>query len=92
MSSVCIGIAKKSVNSHSTWDKKGIRGGKKYNFAYFYDENGKFHSKRITKSEEIKIRLQGIYKRKFFICKICSSKFLGLIKKDSDIPECPYCK
>ena len=92
MSSVCICIAKSWHNARTKYPNKGSRGAKKRLYAYFYDENGKFFTKRITRSEEIKLRLQGIYKRKHFICQICSGKFLGLIKKDSDVPNCPYCK
>jgi len=92
MVTVCVGIAKKWTDSRIKWDKKGIRGGKKYLYAFFYDENGKFSTKRITRSEEIKLKLQGIYRKRYFICEICQCKFLGLIKNKNDVPDCPVCK
>ena len=92
MVAVCVGIAERWSDSRIKYPKKGVRGGKKYNHAFFYDENGKFFTKRITKSEEIKLRLHGIWKKRKFVCQVCSGKFLGLIKHDKDIPECPFCK
>ena len=91
MQGVCIGVYAKWSNSSTNWSKKGILGGKKYLHAYFYDENGKIHSKRVSRTEAIRLRLQGFYKRKLFVCQVCKYKFLGLIKHDKDVPDCPKC-
>jgi len=92
MPDVCIGIAKRWTNSRTVFAKKGMHGGKKYLYAFFYDENGRFYTKRITRHEEIKLRLQGLWKKRYFVCQVCQCKFLGLIKNDKDVPDCPNCK
>ncbi|HEY4681173.1 MAG TPA: hypothetical protein VIH04_07915 [Nitrosarchaeum sp.] len=92
MSGVCVGIAEKWLNSDIDWHKKGVRGGKKYLHAYFIDESGKFYTKRVTRSEAIKIRLHGIWKKRKFVCEVCQCQFLGLIKNKNDVPDCPNCK
>jgi len=92
MYQVCIGVHERWSNSRTIYPKKGIRGGKKYLYAYFIDEYGKFHTKRVTRTEAIKLKLQGIYKQRYFICQVCQCKFLGLIKNKNDVPDCPVCK
>lgn len=91
MSVVCIGVSNKWSNSRTRWDRRGSKGGKKYPHAYFRDENGKFFNKRVSKTEAIRLKLSGIYKKRVFICESCGRKFFGLIRKESDRPACPYC-
>ena len=91
MSRVCIGIYDSWSSSKVSHNKRGIRGGKRHKYAYFYNEDGKIIRKRISVAESIKIRLQGLYKRKFFVCQVCQYKFLGLIKNKNDVPDCPMC-
>ena len=92
MQDVCIGIHERWTNSRVSFPNKGSKGGKKYLTAFCYDESGKFYIKRITRAEGIKIKLHGIWKKRKFVCQVCGNKFLGLIRHEKDVPECPYCK
>ena len=91
MSVVCIGVYAKWSNSRTKYPKKGVLGGKKYLHAYFLDEHGKIHSKRVSRTEAFKLKLQGIYRKRYFVCQVCQYKFLGLIKNKNDVPDCPRC-
>ena len=87
---ICICIAKKWSNSRTKYPKKGVHGGKKYLTAYFMDSSNKFSSKRITRLQEIELRIKGIYHRKRYFCEICGIKFDAFMKK-KNIPNCPNC-
>ena len=92
MIKVCIGVHEAWGDTHIRKETRGYSGGRKHLCGYFIDENGKFTRERITKTEAIKLKLHGIWKQRKFVCKICSCKFLGLVKNDKDVPECPNCK
>ena len=91
MEYVCTGIAKAWGDTHTRKETRGYNGGKQHLYAYLYNEDGKFIRKRISNTEAIKLRLQGFYKRKHFVCQVCGNRFLGLIKHDKDVPDCPRC-
>lgn len=85
-----LSIGKKWPHSRVPWWKRGSRGGKPRLVAYYVDENGKFGSERITKLQSLIIKSQ-IHKRKKFVCLSCGRSAVFLIKKDTDVIDCPYC-
>ena len=62
---------------------------KRYPLVFYYDESGRFHTKRIKRYEVPWYKMQ-ICKQKSLFCTTCEKKFTVLIKK-SKKPECPYC-
>ena len=85
-----LSIGKKWPHSRVPWWKRGSRGGKPRLVAYYVDENGKFGSEQITKLQSLFIKPK-LHKRKTFVCLSCLRSTVFLIKKDTDVPACPYC-
>ena len=62
---------------------------KRHPFLYYYDENGVFRSKRITRIEAFFRKFQK--KKRFkFTCSSCDRSFMAINQKKKDI-KCPYC-
>ena len=62
---------------------------KRHPFLYYYDENGVFRSKRITRIEAWFRKFQK--KKRFkFTCSSCDRSFMAINQKKKDI-RCPYC-
>ena len=62
---------------------------KRLPMVFYYDEGGKFHSKRVSRLEAIYYKTK-ICKQKSLFCTNCQEKFTVLIRK-SETPECPKC-
>ena len=62
---------------------------KRLPMVFYYDEGGKFHSKRISRLEMPWYKMQ-ICKQKSLFCTTCEKKFTVLIRKNEK-PECPHC-
>ena len=70
---------------HKTLGKRA----KRHPFLYYYDENGVFRSKRITRIEAFFRKYQK--KKRFkFTCPSCNRVFKAVNQKKKDI-RCPYC-
>ena len=70
---------------HKTLGKRA----KRHPFLYYYDENGVFRSKRITRIEAFFRKFQK--KKRFkFTCSSCDRSFMAINQKKKDI-KCPYC-
>ena len=70
---------------HKTLGKRA----KRHPFLYYYDENGVFRSKRITRIEAFFRKFQK--KKRFkFTCPSCERSFMAINQKKKDI-KCPYC-
>ena len=62
---------------------------KRHPFLYYYDQDGVFHSKRITRFEAFFRKFQK-KKRFTFTCATCKRIFKAYNQKKKDI-NCPYC-
>ena len=85
-----IGVSKGYSNSFQRVQRrvkpKNIR------YAYFLDEDQKFHKRKLTKLEYFVSKyLKTKYKKRKFLCEICGNTFSGIVKKQNDQIECPYC-
>lgn len=69
---------------------RGIKGAKPVLGIFVMDEDGRLRFRKISRIMIPYYRTR-IWKRRRFYCLECDSKFVGLIKKESDRPECPYC-
>lgn len=69
---------------------RGIRGAKRILGIYVLDEEGKLQFRKIS-SLMIPYYRTKLWKRRRFYCLGCGRKLVALVKKDKDIPECPYC-
>lgn len=69
---------------------RGINGAKPVLGIYVIDENGKLRFRKISRWLIPYYRTR-LWKRRVFYCLECGSKFAGLVKKETDSIECPYC-
>ena len=69
---------------------RGIKGAKPVLGIYFLNEDGKLRFRKISRFMIPYYRTR-LWKRRIFYCLECESKFVALIKKDTDTPECPNC-
>ena len=61
-------------------------------YAYFLDEDQKFHKRKLTKFEYfISKYFKTKYKKRKFFCESCNNFFFGIIKKQKTDIECPFC-
>jgi len=70
--------------------KRQYRTAKKHWFVYFYDEEGKMHSKQVNWLQAVYYMTQKHHRLKM-ICPDCGSVFLGLVKSFREKVECPNC-
>jgi len=62
---------------------------KRHPFLYYYDENGIFRSKRVTRFEAFFRKFQK--KKRFkFTCPTCNRVYKAVNQKKTNI-RCPYC-
>lgn len=69
---------------------RGTRGAKPVLGIYVINEEGKLQFRRISRLMIPYYRTK-LWKRRIRNCVECDSKFVVLIKKESDKTECPYC-
>jgi rubrerythrin len=63
---------------------------KKQWFVYYYDENGKFHSEKISYLQAMYYKQQKLRRLKYY-CENCGKFFLGLVKSPKQQVVCPNC-
>ena len=88
-----ISIAKRYNHARTHYKdprNRGIKGGKRVLGIYVINEDGKLQFRKISRLMIPYYRTR-LWKRRIFYCLRCGSKLVALVKKDSDIPECPYC-
>jgi len=64
---------------------------KKHWHIYYYDEEGKFNTKRVSLLQALYYKTQK-RKRLKYICTECGEVFLGLVKSYKQTVECPHCE
>jgi hypothetical protein len=69
---------------------RGIKGAKPVLGIYYLDDEMKLRFKKISRFM-VPFYRAILWKRRRFFCLVCGNKYDGLIKKDTDIPDCPYC-
>ncbi len=69
---------------------RGIKGAKPVLGIYVMDEYGTLRFRKISPLL-IPYYKTKLWKRRVCVCTECSSKFVGLVKKDTDTPSCPSC-
>ena len=69
---------------------RGVKGAKRVLGIYVINEEGKLRFRKISRWLIPYYRTR-LWKRRRFYCLECGRKFLSLVKKDADIPECLYC-
>jgi len=75
--------------SNKKYHKKYSERAKRHPFLYYYDENGVFRSKRISKIEAFFRKFQK--KKRFrFVCGQCGRAFQAFNQKKNEV-KCPYC-
>ena len=88
-----ISIAKRYNHARTHYKdprNRGIKGAKRVLGIYVINENGNLRFRKISRLMIPYYRTR-LWKRRRFYCFGCKNKFVGLIKKDTDILECPYC-
>ena len=63
---------------------------KKYWHIYYYDEYGKFNTKRVSLLQALYYKTQK-KKRMKFVCDECETIFMVLVKSKNKIIPCPNC-
>lgn len=78
------------IGFYKRWNHSKTRNhrGKKYLHAYFYDQNGVFGIKRVSKAQALLLKHR-IKKIKWYYCEHCGSKFMS--DKYKADPQCPKC-
>ena len=61
---------------------------KKQWFVYYYDEEGSFHSKKISYLQAMYYKSQKMHRIKY-VCLECGQMFMGLVKSKNEVPQCP---
>ena len=69
---------------------RGSKGAKPVLGIYFLTEEGKLRFRRISRFMIPYYRAR-LWKRKVMVCLECGSRFMGLIKKETNEIDCPYC-
>ncbi|MDG6903022.1 MAG: hypothetical protein JRM80_13840 [Nitrososphaerota archaeon] len=64
--------------------KKAYRGKRRHWYVYFYDDQGKFHKKKIS-SVQVPYYGSLIRRRKSYQCRSCGNRFRSMS------PACPKC-
>ena len=85
-----IGVSKGYSNSFQRYSRRTKP--KNVLYAYFLDEDQKFHKRKLTKLEYfISKYFKTKYKKRKFLCESCNNVFQGIVKKRNNEIECPYC-
>jgi hypothetical protein len=88
-----ISIAKRYNHARTHYKdprNRGIKGAKPVLGIYYLTEDWKLRFRKISRLMVPYYRAI-LWKRKRFLCLVCGSKFMALVKKDTDIPSCPNC-
>ena len=88
-----ISIAKRFNHARTHYKdprNRGINGAKPVLGVYVLDENGKLRFRKISRLMIPYYRTK-LWKRRIRYCLECDRKFIVLVKKETDSPECPYC-
>ena len=88
-----ISIAKRYNHARTHYKdprNRGIRGAKRVLGIYVINEEGKLRFRKISRLMIPYYRTR-LWKRRRFYCPECDRKFVCLIKKGTDSPECPHC-
>ena len=88
---IVIGVSNRKIHTQKRGQpiNKGGKNAKKYYFLYYYDQDGVFHSKRITRIEAFFRKFQKKKTTKY-VCPSCNRIFKAVNQKKKDI-KCPYC-
>jgi hypothetical protein len=87
---IVISVSKRWYHTRSEVRQHGKNGAKKRWFVFYFDEEGRFRTKRIHWSQVGWYKLHKSSKRRL-ICDTCGQKFIGYIRSDDQIVSCPYC-
>ena len=91
MTSVLLSVCKSYSNQSKR--AKVRRKPPQLRYAYFIDENSKFHKRKLSKFEYFIFKyFKAKYKKRTFFCEICLNSFKGFVKNNKQQIECPYCK
>ena len=88
-----ISIAKRYNHARTHYKdprNRGVKGAKRVLGIYVINEDGKLEFRKISRFMIPYYRTR-LWKRRRFYCLECGSKFVGLVKKENDSIECPYC-
>ena len=88
-----ISIAKRYNHARTHYKdprNRGIKGAKPVLGIYVINEDGKLRFRKISMWLVPYYRTK-LWKRRIRYCLKCGTKFIVLVKKDTDRPECPYC-
>jgi len=89
MSKITLAVCKVFKNSGSLRFHKEKT--KKHWKHYFIDtDDGSFHTEWVSRFKAIFLKKK-IWKKRWFNCEECGLIFPALVKKDTDICECPEC-
>ena len=87
------GIMKYVISVSKTYIHRGKhlhKRAKKHWHVYYYDENWKLHCEPVNWLQAMYYKTKKLRRIKYY-CLECGSKFVGLVKKETDSIECPYC-
>ena len=88
-----ISIAKRYNHARTHYKdprNRGIKRAKRVLGIYVINEDGKLEFRKISRLMIPYYRAR-LWKRRRFYCLECTIKFIGLVKKDTDMPASPYC-
>ena len=88
---IVIGVSNRKIHTQKRGESinKGGKRAKKYYFLYYYDQDGLFCSKRISKIEAFFRKFQKKKTTKY-VCAACNRIFKSYNQKKNNI-RCPYC-
>ena len=88
---IVIGVSNRKIHTKKRGKpiNKGGKHAKRYYFLYYYDQDGVFCSKRVSKIEAFFRKFQK-KKQITFTCSTCNRIFKSYNQKKKDI-NCPYC-
>jgi len=88
---IVIGVSNRKIHTKKRGEPIKTLGkrAKRHPFLYYYDQDGVFRSKRVTRIEAWFRKFQK--KKRFkFTCPTCNRSFKAINQKKSNI-RCPYC-
>lgn len=88
-----ISIAKRYNHARTHYKdprNRGIKGAKPVLGIYYITEDWKLRFRKISRLMIPYYRTK-LWKRRTFVCLECDCKFAGLVKKETDNPNCPNC-
>lgn len=61
---------------------------KKHRFIYYYDDEGNFKTERVNPLQAMYYKAHK-WRRTKFTCTQCWQEFLGIVKSENDVVQCP---